>query len=151
MGRCVLYIMLVLLGVKIQAQENVVRPARVLGRIGLPSDTMPTFVIDLYDSSGIDFPAINIGVSINQNYILTRTLRKPVKINELNQVRAIDEENQLVQYFDGLGRPSQVVQLMGSPTYKDIVQHIAYDGFGRESRKYLPYAERTSDNGSFKA
>jgi len=56
-------------------------------------------------------------VSINQNYILTRTLRKPVKINELNQVRAIDEENQLVQYFDGLGRPSQVVQLMGSPIF----------------------------------
>ncbi len=85
-----------------------------------------------------------------QNYILTRTFRDTVKLAQLANQRTIGQENQSMQYFDGLGRPSQTVQLMASPTYKDIVQHIEYDGFGRESSKFLPYAEQ-SGNGSFRA
>lgn len=84
-----------------------------------------------------------------QNYILTRTFRDTVKLAQLGSQRTIGQENQSIQYFDGLGRPSQTVQLMASPTYKDIVQHIEYDGFGRESTKYLPYGEK-SGNGSFR-
>ncbi|WP_333625477.1 DUF6443 domain-containing protein [Sphingobacterium siyangense] len=84
-----------------------------------------------------------------QNYILTRTFRDTVKLAQLANQRTIGQENQTVQYFDGLGRPSQSVQLMTSPSYKDIIQHIEYDGFGRESTKYLPYAEK-SGNGSFR-
>ncbi|MGJ1457865.1 MULTISPECIES: DUF6443 domain-containing protein [Sphingobacterium] len=84
-----------------------------------------------------------------QNYILTRTFRDTVKLAQLGNQRTIGQENQSIQYFDGLGRPSQTVQLMASPTYKDIVQYIEYDGFGRESTKYLPYGEK-SGNGSFR-
>ncbi|GGH19455.1 hypothetical protein GCM10011418_23900 [Sphingobacterium alkalisoli] len=87
--------------------------------------------------------------SSNQNYILTRTFRIPVKVAELGQVRTIEEENQTVQYFDGLGRPSQVVGLMASPEHRDIVQHIEYDGFGRKTHQYLPYVHSTG-NGSYK-
>ncbi|WP_343571421.1 DUF6443 domain-containing protein [Sphingobacterium sp.] len=85
-----------------------------------------------------------------QNYILTRTFRDTVKLAQLANQRTIGQENQTIQYFDGLGRPSQTVQLMASPTYKDVIQHIEYDGFGRENTKYLPYAEK-SGNGSFRA
>ncbi len=86
----------------------------------------------------------------SQNYVLTKTFRSPgVTLVTLNSQRTIGEENQSIQYFDGLGRPNQTVQLMASPTYKDIVQHIEYDGFGRENTKYLPYGER-SGNGSFR-
>src|SRR5690606_30773901 len=96
------------------------------------------------------FPNLTSAPTATQNYILTRRFRKEVKEGELGQTRSIAEENQTVQYFDGLGRPGQTVELMASPTYKDIVQHIEYDGFGRESVKYLPYAEQTSANGSYK-
>jgi len=85
-----------------------------------------------------------------QNYILTRTFRDTVRIAQLAAQRTIGKENQTIQYFDGLGREVQRVQLMASPTYKDIVQHIEYDGFGRENTKYLPYAEQ-SGNGSFRS
>ncbi|WP_454880725.1 DUF6443 domain-containing protein [Sphingobacterium detergens] len=87
-----------------------------------------------------------------QNYILTKTFRSPgVTMATLNSQRTIGDENQTIQYFDGLGRPSQTVQLMASPTNKDIVQHIEYDGFGRESTKYLPYVKNVGGDGSFKA
>ncbi|WP_454880730.1 DUF6443 domain-containing protein [Sphingobacterium detergens] len=87
-----------------------------------------------------------------QNYILTKTFRSAgVTMATLNAQRTIGDENQTIQYFDGLGRPSQMIQLMASPNYRDIVQHIEYDGFGRESTKYLPYVKNVSGDGSFKA
>lgn len=65
-------------------------------------------------------------------------------------MRSIDLENQSIRYFDGLGRVIQTVQLMASPTYKDIVQHLAYDALGREPVKYLPHVGQLNNDGSFK-
>ena len=45
-----------------------------------------------------------------------------------------------VQYFDGLGRPLQTIQIRASRSGRDIVQPTVYDQFGREAIKYLPYA-----------
>lgn len=96
-------------------------------------------------------PNVANGLTASQNYVLRRTFRKPVKVAELSLIRPIADENRTVQYLDGLGRAVQTVEVMASPTYKDIVQHIEYDGLGRQTRRYLPYAEQSSDNGSFKA
>ncbi|MEJ5092312.1 DUF6443 domain-containing protein [Sphingobacterium faecium] len=62
----------------------------------------------------------------------------------------MDSVNIKIQYIDGLGRPMQVVDWQGSPLKNDITQHIAYDGFGRESIQYLPYAKNTVKDGAFK-
>jgi len=98
-----------------------------------------------------DFPNLVSQPGIGQNYILTRTFRSPgVTAATLNTRRSIGDENQSIQYFDGLGRPSQTIQLMASPTYRDIVQHIEYDGFGRESTKFLPHVKNLAGDGSFK-
>lgn len=43
-----------------------------------------------------------------------------------------------VQYFDGLGRPKQVVNVKASPTGQDLVTTILYDGFGRQVDSWLP-------------
>jgi len=86
-----------------------------------------------------------------QNYILTKIFRSPgVTMATLNAQRTIGDENQVIQYFDGLGRAIQTVQLMASPSYRDIVQHIEYDGFGRENIKFLPHVKNVSGDGSFK-
>jgi RHS repeat-associated protein len=47
---------------------------------------------------------------------------------------------QKTDYFDGLGREVQSTSLGASPLGKDVVQPMAYDEFGRESRKYLPFS-----------
>ena len=54
-----------------------------------------------------------------------------------------------ISYFDGLGRPSQTVNYGGSPLGHDIVQPVHYDEFGREDKKYLPYAPNIT-NGVYK-
>ena len=88
--------------------------------------------------------------SSNQNYILTRTFKKPVTDGTLGNSRDVCEENQTIQYFDGLGRPLQAVQVQGSPGFKDIVQPVAYDALGREQFKYQPYAAQTGTTGAFR-
>ncbi|NMN37178.1 DUF6443 domain-containing protein [Pedobacter sp. SG918] len=90
--------------------------------------------------------------STNQNYILTRTFRqRGVTDVTLGNSRNVCEENQTIQYFDGLGRPLQTVQVQGSPGFKDIVQPVAYDAFGREQFKYQPYAAQTGTTGNYRS
>lgn len=46
-----------------------------------------------------------------------------------------------ISYFDGLGRPVQVVSVAASPSQKDIIQPTVYDDYGREAKKILPYLD----------
>ena len=97
------------------------------------------------------FPTLVSLPTAGQNYILTKTFRiRGVTAATVNASRSIADENQSIQYFDGLGRPVQAVQLMASPGYKDIVQYMEYDGYGRESTKYLPHVKNVAGDGSFK-
>jgi len=88
--------------------------------------------------------------SSNQNYILARTFRVAgVNVQNLNDARTLCQENQSIQYFDGLGRPLQTVLVGASPSYQDIVTPNVYDPFGREAVKYQPYAA-TGTSGSYR-
>ncbi|WP_157859470.1 DUF6443 domain-containing protein [Chryseobacterium angstadtii] len=96
------------------------------------------------------FPSFSSKPTGARNYILTRTFRIPgVTAQTLNQPRNIGDENQTVQYFDGLGRNIQRVELMASPTYKDIVQYQEFDIYGRESIKYLPHVKNATGDGAY--
>ncbi|MFY0255972.1 DUF6443 domain-containing protein [Chitinophaga sp. 30R24] len=66
--------------------------------------------------------------------------------------RTINEVKQSTQYFDGLGRPLQVVVKGVSTSGKDLVTTNIYDDFGREAYKYLPYVPQTGNtsDGKFK-
>nr|WP_121273844.1 DUF6443 domain-containing protein [Pedobacter schmidteae] len=92
--------------------------------------------------------------STNQNYVSTKIFKIPGVVTDadVNQTgRSTCEVNQTVQYFDGLGRPLQTVTVQGSPAFKDVVQPVAYDAFGREQFKYLPYVDPGTGNGTYKA
>lgn len=58
------------------------------------------------------------------------------------------KSSETVQYFDGLGRPKQIVNVKASPLGKDVVTHIEYDAFGRQVKDYLPVPQSGTLNGA---
>lgn len=89
--------------------------------------------------------------STNKNFIQTEVAQQPVKTE--NTLSALSDKNQRyrsVQYFDGLGRPVQSLEVKASPSGKDKVNFQEHDAFGRVSRHYLPYESGTSNNGVFR-
>ena len=75
----------------------------------------------------------------DKNYIKTYTAYKDFKISNPDEL-TINNSNISYQYFDGLGRPIQTVQLNASPEERDIIQPVVYDNHGRIADEYLPYA-----------
>ena len=71
-----------------------------------------------------------IYVTNNVNYILTQTYTA-----ENDSLCVAD-----INYYDGLGYPSQSVHIGASPEMKSIVSPVYYDAMRRENRQYLPYA-----------
>ncbi|RLJ75116.1 DUF6443 domain-containing protein [Pedobacter alluvionis] len=53
-----------------------------------------------------------------------------------------------VEYFDGLGRSKQIVEVKASPAGKDVVTHLEYDGFGRQVKEFLPVPQSATQNGA---
>ncbi|WP_185249136.1 DUF6443 domain-containing protein [Chryseobacterium bernardetii] len=53
-----------------------------------------------------------------------------------------------VEYLDGLGRTKQIVNVKASPTGKDVVTHVEYDGFGRQVKDFLPVPQPNTLNGN---
>ncbi|MBT2622609.1 DUF6443 domain-containing protein [Chryseobacterium sp. ISL-6] len=80
-------------------------------------------------------------LSPTENYVYSKTyLSDPT----LPNVRT----SETVQYFDGLGRPKQVVNIKASPLGRDVVTPIVYDGFGKQTRDYLPVPQQSTTNGA---
>jgi RHS repeat-associated protein len=80
---------------------------------------------------------------LDQNYIITTTYKQPT-----GTVIAKPEPNKAqvnITYFDGLGRPIQQIANQQSAMGKDIITHIEYDGFGRQTKEYLPFESTTTD------
>lgn len=48
------------------------------------------------------------------------------------------KKTETVTYFDGLGRPKQIISVKATTTGKDLVTPITYDGFGRQVKDILP-------------
>ncbi|MEO7215178.1 DUF6443 domain-containing protein [Mucilaginibacter sp.] len=89
--------------------------------------------------------------SADQNYIRT-TMPRLAGISPLSTGLTTCEAMQTIQYFDGLGRPLQTVQVRGNfDGTKDIIQPVVYDAYGREATKYLPYAEGVAVSGTYRA
>jgi len=78
-----------------------------------------------------------------ENYIQSRSYLEPVTISDTTakQVRT-------VQYFDGLGRLKQLVNVKVSPLGKDVVTHVEYDPFERQVKDFLPIPQSGTHNGA---
>ncbi|ASK32359.1 sugar-binding protein [Chryseobacterium sp. T16E-39] len=58
------------------------------------------------------------------------------------------KSTETVQYYDGLGRPKQTVNIKTSPLEKDVVIPIVYDGYGKKTREYLPVPQQSTNAGA---
>ncbi|RWW96708.1 DUF6443 domain-containing protein [Flavobacterium cerinum] len=74
-----------------------------------------------------------------ENHVKTTAYRLPTTTSDVTKAKVS------VTYYDGLGRPVQQVAGKASATGKDIITHIEYDAFNRQSREYLPYASGASN------
>ncbi|WP_170148955.1 DUF6443 domain-containing protein [Chryseobacterium defluvii] len=57
------------------------------------------------------------------------------------------KKTETVQYFDGLGRPKQVVQVKATPLGQDLAIPIVYDDLGRQTKSILPVPMPTANLG----
>ncbi|TKC04490.1 RHS repeat-associated core domain-containing protein, partial [Pedobacter polaris] len=88
----------------------------------------------------------------SRNYVVETVVKTAgKKTNSSLSSLPVDSATRTISYFDGLGRPLQTVTWQASPTGKDVVLPIEYDQYGREVKKYLPYAEQTGSDGSYRA
>ena len=86
-------------------------------------------------------PPVVYNPSSGENYIYTRSYLVPVTESNANAPQV-----QSITYFDGLGRSKQNIAVRSSPTGKDLVTPIVYDGFGRQTRDYLPIPQSVTKN-----
>lgn len=76
-------------------------------------------------------------IIMNDNFIVKETL-----LNNRADSSYVD-----ITYYDGLGYPIQVINIMGSPSKKHIVQPITYDKLRRnDAKSYLPFSYSASQN-----
>ncbi|WP_164463683.1 DUF6443 domain-containing protein [Chryseobacterium shandongense] len=57
------------------------------------------------------------------------------------------KKNETVQYFDGLGRAKQVVQVKVTPSGQDLATPVVYDDLGRQVKSILPVPVPTANLG----
>lgn len=93
---------------------------------------------------------LNMSFATDKNYIVTTTPR----INTYSPGASYSncDVMQTIQYYDDLGRPAQTVQQKASPQGNDVIQPFEYDIYGREVKKYLPYAlTSAAGNGNYRS
>src|SRR5690606_3010575 len=109
-------------------------------QVSITADIPGTYTVTVYYGFQNRELEIDVFEKVNQNYVITETVRIPgITTSSAVEELSVGEMNRMIMYYDGLGRPMQQVTQQASPDKNDIVVPIAYDEFGREPRNYLPY------------
>lgn len=96
---------------------------------------------------------------LSASYIRIWEARAPEQNAAILTTRSLRDVHQTSAYYDGLGRPLQMVMKQGSLVTNpsnllssagsvDMVSTVIYDGFGREKYKYLPFPANTAGENS---
>ena len=88
----------------------------------------------------------SVSPTSSQNYVVNYTYLEPKTSHSTSYNTG--ETAPVVQYYDGFGRPMEVVQVKASQNGADMIGLQTYDYHGRNDKQYLPYA-KTSNNGAF--
>ena len=139
------------------SSESTINPTSVVVKLnGAPSQT-GAYEIKIITGNSVSENGHVVNVTVSEalvnnvalsddNYIAAYNPIKEVKTQtEFNNL-PLKNAGMLVRYFDGLGRLKQEIGVKQSPGKKDIVTPVVYDEYGREHKKYLPFAN-PSQNG----
>ncbi|WP_278352393.1 DUF6443 domain-containing protein [Chryseobacterium gleum] len=75
--------------------------------------------------------------TMTENYVYSK-----VRLSEDGSKKA-----EAIQYYDGLGRPKQAIQVKSTPLGQDLVVPITYDQLGRQTKSILPVPMPTTNLG----
>ncbi|SDH84874.1 RHS repeat-associated core domain-containing protein [Chryseobacterium taeanense] len=78
-------------------------------------------------------------LSADKNYIYTKTCLDADCVKKA----------EIVQYFDGLGRPVQSVAIKATPLGRDMVTPVEYNSVGKQVKDYLPIPQAGTSGGAF--
>ncbi|EJL68982.1 DUF6443 domain-containing protein [Chryseobacterium populi] len=82
------------------------------------------------------FACISYAQTSTENYIQSKTCL----------TGDCTKKSEIITYFDGLGRAKQVIAVKVTPTGKDMVTPVTYDGFGRQVKDILPVPVATQNS-----
>lgn len=81
-----------------------------------------------------------VAVDLDRNYVRSTNVLVPNVVDAAQiDLLPVGRKSVSTSFVDGLGRPIQQVMWQQSPNGNDFVQPVAYDPFGREATKYLPF------------
>ena len=89
----------------------------------------------------ISCSATVLGQSAANNYI--KTITPTVELSSIG-TENVNDMRIGVEYFDGLGRPLQMLEWSSTPDGHSLFTPFEYDAYGREVKKYLPYDNNTT-------
>jgi hypothetical protein len=114
------------------------------GTVVSTSSTLTTAIKDLYRLQVKKGVATYLtgGIPVwGRNYVkVTDVYIENVPSKTVVDALPIGNKSVIVDYVDGVGRPIQTLNVQASPSGLDIVQPVAYNKFGYEVKKYLPYS-----------
>ncbi|MDQ0065137.1 DUF6443 domain-containing protein [Chryseobacterium lathyri] len=74
--------------------------------------------------------------------VQTRTYLEPVTTSQSSA-----KQMRKIEYYDGVGKLKQIVNVKITPQGRDVVIPVIYDGFGRQTREYLPVPQSGTQDG----
>lgn len=84
----------------------------------------------------------------NENYVFTRKFQ--TAMSGVDGILYNKDVVESIEYFDGLGKPMQHIDIKASPSKYDIVTHMENDDFGRQEKEYLSYPETAGATASYR-
>jgi len=101
------------------------------------------FTVDLSSSEN----QTDVKLSRDRNYVYTTFPQEEVvSISD----KIVSNNVRTINYFDGLGRVYQELQVAASSNQKDLIRPVTYDKKGRRSKEYLPFEASIGDIGAYK-
>lgn len=91
-------------------------------------------------------PSPQLSLDANRCYILTKT---PYVEKAVLDDLSVKQCKMNVQYFDGLGRTSETIDVGVTPDYYDQIVLSEYNDAGKEWRSWLPLTNIQPDHGSY--